>query len=194
MKKLGLFVAGALGIAYHNNEIYKREKETFDRINFCLNNKEKLSGVYLLQRQSFPNEFYNIVAWLSPYHQSLKIVNKDNVSRQVGISITDDDQLFYKKAEFVLHVGGRYDDINDLDFAIPIECWYDYKAKYGHYPNIDVEKLNKLTITRSEPNPDNLPIHQVIFGLPKRDLNGDFVFTTCRSEVMHMVRSAEIDK
>jgi hypothetical protein len=214
MRKFNLLATGLLSVTaftYHCNEIYKREKEIFDRVNFCLENKEKLSGVYLMQRQPLPqkNVILNAITWLLPYHQSLKIVDKEDLtkSRQIGLSIVDVDdndlsnlplykRLLHKhlSSEFVLHVGGFYDEVNGLDFSIPIECWYDYKAKFGHYPSINVNELNKLTITKSELGSDNdLQVHQAIFGLPKVDSSGSFVFTTCRSEVMSLVRKAELN-
>lgn len=72
------------------------------------------------------------------------------------------------------------------------ECWIDYKQKYGHYPeNIDIELLNKLTITRLE---NSKAVETITFGKPKFDLNGDFVITTCRSEIMRVIRMSERNK
>jgi hypothetical protein len=199
MKKL-LSLAGVVGFGtttvYYFHEKHKYDKDMFDQINLLLSSDKKLSGVYLMQRQPFG--LSQFITSLLPYHQSIKIVNEDGSIRHVGLAKVD-GTLFAPICEFVLHKGGRYETLNKRELCIPIEAWVDYKRKFGHFPSdIDVNLLNEITMTRSEVlgagvNQQRLNnLYKVQFGLPSRDLNGDFILTTCRSAVMNAVRTEEV--
>jgi hypothetical protein len=176
------------GFNGYNKHMYDRE--VYARMNFLLQNKTKLSGVYLQQRHPFGSLWY--LQWLLPYHQSLKIVNEDGTFRQVGLGRTH-NETFNFQSEFILHKGGNYDKLAELEMSIPIEAWLDYKKKYGHYPeNINVNILNQKTLTREEAGPD-VPIFTVIFGTPGRDLSDKFIFNTCRSAAMNKIRETELE-
>lgn len=109
-----------------------------------------------------------MLTWLN---QSLKIRLADGTVRHIGLAKSKIDKMI--NSEFTSHDTEEYKYLND-------------------YPeNIDIELLNKLTITRLE---DSKAVETITFGKPKFDLNGDFVITTCRSEIMRVIRMSERNK
>lgn len=194
LNKRLLYVLSGTGISalyFYQNHMY--EKELFTRMNYLLQNNMKLSGVYLQQRQPFSYLWF--IRWVLPYHQSLKIVQKDGSVRHVGLGRNSKHNSFFDlKTEFILHKGEDYNKLNEYEISFPIECWVDYKRKYDHFPeNINVDQLNKITMTREEATKEELVyIYKTIFGKPTRDNNGDFVITSCRSAVMYAIRGEEL--
>ncbi len=160
-------------------------------MNYLLQNNKSLSGVYLQQRQPFSSLWF--IRWVLPYHQSLKIVQTDKSIRHVGLGRTSEHHgLFDLETEFILHKGGEYNKLNEYEISFPIECWVDYKRKYGHFPeNINVDELNKITITRDETT-NFSDIYKTMLGKPSRDNNGDFILTSYRSAVMYAIREEEL--
>lgn len=185
-----LTVIGATGLfAFYCHRKHLYEQELFDRYNYLIQNKVDISGVFLQQRLPF-GKFW--LQWALPYHQSLKINQKDGSVRLVGLG-RPNGTMFDKNAEFVLHKGNKYAILNELDSSIPIECWVDYKREYGHYPeNIDVEQLNKITMTREEASEDNLNnLYKTKVGEIAWDSKNRPFVTSCRSSVMDAIRSEE---
>jgi len=184
-------ITSATALYFYNKHMY--EKELFTQMNYLLRNEIKLSGVYLQQRQPFGFLWY--VQWILPYHQSLKIINKDGNIRQVGLGKNSNNKEFFnRESEFVLHKGDKYDKLNDYEISIPIECWVDYKRKFGQFPkNVNVELLNKITMTREEANDDSVNnIYKTTCGNITRDINDDVVIISCRSAVMDVIRLEEL--
>lgn len=175
----------------YNEHMYK--KELFSQMNYLLQNKVELSGVYLQQRQPFGFLWY--IQWLLPYHQSLKIIHKDGTVRHVGLGKHKNNNDFLNmESEFILHKGGNYETLNNYETSIPIECWVEYKWKFGKFPeNINVAKLNEITMTREETT-NETELYKVQFGKPSRDLNNDFVITSCRSAVTYAIRTEELSR
>lgn len=193
IKKLlgGIGGTGLVVSYFYNKHMY--DKELFDRINYLLQNNIKTSGVYLQQRQPFGFLWY--VQWLLPYHQSLKILQPDGKFRHVGLGGSKERKGFFDMtSEFVLHKGGNYETLGHFESSIPIECWVDYKRKFGHFPeNINVDTLNKLTVTREEAT-DNTQIYTVTYGKFSKDLNGDPIVVSCRSVIVDVVRKEELSR
>lgn len=187
-KIIGVVCGLGLSATYcYKKHLY--EKELFNQYNYLLQNNVKLSGVYLQQRQAFGFLWY--VHWLLPYHQSLKIVQKDGTIRHVGLGKSNNDPLD-RHSEFTLHEGKHYEGLSDSELSIPIECWVDYKRKYGNFPsNINIESLNKITTTEKEKSEGD-SVYKIKFGQPHRDQNGDFMMASCRSAVMHAIREEEL--
>lgn len=188
-----LYIVSSLGIAAtycYRKHMY--EKALFTRMNYLLQNNTKLSGVYLQQRQPFG--FLWFIQWLLPYHQSLKIIQKDGNIRHVGLGRSPVHKSFFDfTSEFILHKGGSYDKLNKYEISFPVEAWVDYKKKYGHFPeNINVNELNKITMTREEAIEDSSRIYKTTCGKPITDENGDFVITSCRSAVMYAIHEEEL--
>ena len=177
-----------LAMAYIYDK-HNYEKELFNQFNYLLQNETKLSGVYLQQRQ--PWNFFWYITWALPYHQSLKIVQKDGTIRHVGLGRTDSN-IFSRETGFVLHEGEKYIKLNGQETSIPIECWVDYKRKFGHFPsNINIEELNKITLTKKEAG-SNDSVYRETFGRLTKDLNNDIIFVSCRSSVMYAIREEEL--
>lgn len=187
-KTVGLLcVAGTTSLYLYNKHFY--EMELLNQYNYLLQNEVKLSGVFLQQRQPFGSLWF--VNWLLPYHQSLKIVQKDGTIRHVGLGRTDDER-FSRETGFVLHEGEKYDKLSSYETSMPIECWVEYKRKFGHFPsNIDIDILNNITLTKKEALPTD-KIYRETFGRLARDHNGEPVIVTCRSSVMYAIREEEL--
>ena len=186
-----IVITSTTALYFYNKHMY--EKELFAQMNYLLHNEIKLSGVYLQQRQPFGFLWY--VQWILPYHQSLKIIDKDGNIRQVGLGKNSNNKEFFnRESEFVLHKGDKYDKLNDYEISIPIECWVDYKRKFGQFPkNVNVELLNKITMTREEANDDSVNnIYKTTCGNITRDINDDVVIISCRSAVMDVIRLEEL--
>lgn len=186
-----IVITSTTALYFYNKHMY--EKELFAQMNYLLHNEIKLSGVYLQQRQPFGFLWY--VQWILPYHQSLKIIGKDGNIRQVGLGKNSNNKEFFnRESEFVLHKGDKYDKLNDYEISIPIECWVDYKRKFGQFPkNVNVELLNKITMTREEANDDSVNnIYKTTCGNITRDINDDVVIISCRSAVMDVIRLEEL--
>jgi hypothetical protein len=187
-KLIGAFTATGIFAFYcHKKHLY--EKELFDRYNYLIENKVDLSGVFLRQRLPF-GKFW--LQWVLPYHQSLEIVQKDGSVRHTGLG-RPHGGMFDKAAEWVLHKGSNYTILNALDSKIPVEVWVDYKREFGHYPeNIDVERLNEITMTREEASKNGSDnFHTTEIGKIMWDLKGRPYVTSCRSAVMDAIRSEE---
>jgi hypothetical protein len=186
-KTVGLVcTAGTASVYLYNKHTY--EQELFNRYNGLLENKEPLSGVYLQQRQPFG--FHSYFAWLLPYHQSLKITQRDGTVRHVGLGKNRSSQ-FSMESEFVFHEGSKYDSLKQFEVSMPIECWVDFKRKFGHYPsNIDIEILNEITKTRKEAL-EGEEIYHVVFGKITKDMSGEIVINSCRSAVMYAIKEEE---
>ena len=183
-----IVITSTTALYFYNKHMY--EKELFAQMNYLLHNEIKLSGVYLQQRQPFGFLWY--VQWILPYHQSLKIIDKDGNIRQVGLGKNSNNKEFFnRESEFVLHKGDKYDKLNDYEISIPIECWVDYKRKFGQFPkNVNVELLNKITMTREEANDDSVNnIYKTTCGNITRDINDDVVII---SAVMDVIRLEEL--
>lgn len=189
----GTCITGTAILYCYQKHMY--EKELFTRMNYLLQNKIPLSGVYLQQRQPFGSIWF--IHWIMPYHQSLKIMQKDGSIRHVGLGRNPEHKHFYDlSSEFILHKGVEYNRLSEYEISFPIECWVDYKRKYGKFPeNIDINKLNEITMTREEATSKDLPnIYKTIFSKPTKDDNNDFVFTSCRSAVMYAIRKEELNR
>lgn len=189
------FVTGFSCFSYYSYKKHLYEKEMFDQYNYLSSNNIKLSGVRVQQRRPFGNSFYlKPFQWSMPFHWSLKIFLPDDAVRHVGIAKAFRGvKGFSLESEFVLHVGGNYDGyLNDLESSFPIEVWVDYKRKFGEFPmHVDVEHLVKLTKTRTEATPEEVPqLYTITFGKPGYDAAGNFRFATCRSAVMDVTHSA----
>jgi hypothetical protein len=190
---IGIIGVGTISTYFYRKHMY--EKELFDRMNYLLQNNIKLSGVYLQQRKPFGNcLFLGYFFWSSPYyHLSLKI-SPDGNPRHVGLGKVSSD-FFNLDAEFVLHKGEKYENLNQLESSIPIEAWVKYKRKYGHFPNnINVKVLNEITLTRQEAEAAGMStdhLYKTTFGQISRDDNGDLVISTCISAVIDVIREEE---
>lgn len=199
-KGLSFFAAGVLsvvGVAYacahYTNELQiKREKSL--RSNAMRNGEDpsKISspvykpGAYIASRPPFNPG--NPLFVLFPEHQSLVIITADGKRRQVGLG--NSKKRFW--SELVLHVGGRYEELNEQDILTPIELWEEYRRKYGHFPdNVDLDKLNELTMTRGEaeqiPEFDMDTLLTVLYGMPKIDIDGTALSCTCRSTIRDLI-------
>lgn len=213
-KSIGLgfttvFKAGliGLGIVAISSYLYKKhmyEKERLDQYNKLLKNGTKLSGVYIQQRQAFPILWY--IQWLLPYHQSLKIEGIDGSIRHVGLgSVPAKKSIFDFTSEFVSHRTKKYFGLELTEISVPIECWVDYKLKFGHFPsNVDVEKLKEITMTREEAlaiasekglDQDDFVkkhIYKTTFGSIMFGIYGKWVMSTCNYALLHAVRTEEL--
>ena len=194
LKNLALVIAVIGTTTSYFYKKHQYDKELMDRMNYVMieisQGKRELSGVYLQQRQPF--SFLWCVQWLLPYHQSLKIIQKDGTIRNVVLSRNPNPKSFADlTSEFVLHEGEKYDGLNQSEMSYPIECWVDYYRKYDHYPeNIDIQLLKEITITRSETT-DLSKLFQTTFGFPLIDDTGHWRFQSCRSAVMDALRTHE---
>jgi hypothetical protein len=113
----------------------------------------------------------------------------NNANRNVGIGIKKSDN-FTLTSEFILHEGVSYDKLKDVTITYPIECWPEYYNKFGNYPkNINVAKLNELTLTRQElaDDQDDTNLYKITFGKPGFDKKGNFIFNSCRSSLLDVV-------
>lgn len=194
-KRLGYIGGGVILFSGYCYQKHMYEKEMFMRMNYLLQNKVKLSGVYLQQRQPFG--FLWFIQWLLPYHQSLKIIQEDGSIRHIGLGKSVLSKgIFDLISEFVLHEGEKYERLEKYEKSFPIECWVDYMRKFGHYPEIDINKLNEITMTRKEAKNDEelSQIYITKYGKPARDDNGNFIITTCRSAVMWAIYHADKNK
>lgn len=196
-------------IKLHQKNQHQYHKELINRIHEVYSSDKPTSGIYLHIRPPFPQ--LGSFSYLLPYHWSLSIVpnhNKpmpihypntnaeNNVKhRHVGLQRSPNQGIFGRKAVFGSHLDDRYQIANTSEYIIPIECWIEYKTKYGHYPGdentISQELLNEFTITHDElkSNTDNL--REFDFG---KYINGEFV--TCRSvtlEAIHYASHPKID-
>lgn len=187
-KTVGCVVLAGMASAYlYNKHLY--EKELFNQFNHLLQNETKLSGVYLQQRQPFGFLWY--FNFLLPYHQSLKIIQKDGTVRHVGLGKTDGD-YFSRETGFVLHEGEKYDNLSNYEISIPIECWVEYQRKFGHFPNgTEIKELNKITITQKEALIGE-SVYKETFGRLTKDHNNDIILVSCRSAVMYAIREEEM--
>ena len=196
-KKTGL---AGIGIATLSSYSYKKhmyEKEMIDQYNYLLTNNVKLSGAYIQQRQAFPALWY--IQWLIPYHQSLKICNPDGTVRQVGLGRSPTAKSFFDfTSEFVSHLTKKYLGLEVCEKSVPIECWVDFKQKFGHFPsNVNLESLKQLTMTREEAiekkiDPSN--IYTTTFGSLKLGIYGKWVSVTCNYALLCMVREEELKR
>uniref|UniRef100_A0A6C0C7F1 Uncharacterized protein n=1 Tax=viral metagenome TaxID=1070528 RepID=A0A6C0C7F1_9ZZZZ len=161
--------------AYYFSEKHKQEKEYNDRINYLLTNKVELSGVYLQERPPF-SKLWGI-HWLLPRHQSLKFVFSDGVV-QYGLG-KENDSFFDRSVKFVCHTGEKYIYLNKKEISIPLEAYRGYYDKYGHYPDVDVDKLFNLVTSEKYDKKffDSIP--------------GEFNIVTCRSALMDFVHRAD---
>lgn len=189
---VGVVTLGVTSTYFYKQHLY--EKELFDRMNYLLQHPEELSGVYIQLRRPnilFPRYFQSIL----PHHQSLKMILDDGTFRQVGLgkSNSDSNSNSWLESEFVLHKGDKYELLNQIEISLPIECWVDYKRKFGHWPkDINIMTLIEITKTREEAKVDDVNnLYRATFGKMARDDNGDFIFTSCRSAAMYAIREEE---
>ena len=182
-------LTGGASFYFYNKHEY--EKELYERMLYIIENNVPLSGVYLQQRQPFG--FLGYIQWLVPYHQSLKIVNKNtNTTRHVGLG-----GISGLHSEFVLHDKQKYDYLNRFETSIPIECWVDYKRKVGHFPeNINIDQINRLTMTseENENNKTEVPVYKTTFGSIIQDIDGTYTLSTCKSAVLWAVHQEDLDR
>lgn len=192
---------------YHKKQ-HLYHKELINRLNEVHTSGKPLSGVYLHVRPPFPQ--LGSLSYLLPYHWSLSIreqsltnqedlitSNYDNLRkyRHVGLQRAPNQGFFGRVAIFGSHLDDKYNHVNATEYIIPIECWIEYKQKYGHYPgdegSISQELLNEFTITLDEikSNQENTNVREYIFG---QYINHDFV--TCRSVTLEAIRYASIHK
>ncbi len=193
-KKVALATGGATVLSYYFYKKHLYEKELYDRMNHIMTHKIPLSGVRLQQRGAFPS--FGPVTWLFPwYHQSLLFLDPDNgkVIRHVGLGQNAEASGFFDlRSEFVSHRGKVYKYLNRFEKSFPIECWVDYKHKYGHYPeNIDVQVLTELTRTRKDPE-SNSSFYQTWYLKPIKDIDGNWTVSSCQSAVWFVIRKEEL--
>ena len=181
---IGFFSATFLTSSYFYDK-HQYEKELYGRMVYLMENNVELSGVYLQQRQAFGMIGY--FQWLIPYHQSLKIVDKETGQvRHVGLG-----GVGGLNSEFVLHDKEKYAYVNSCESSIPIECNVDYFRKTGHFPeNVNANELNKITIT-SEENKENLPQYKTIFGSIINGIDGQKTVSTCNSAILWALSEEE---
>jgi hypothetical protein len=190
------FTLSMLGaVNYYMYTQHVRKQKIMNRMNYLLTNKIPLSGVYLQNRPPFKIWF---LRWFLPYHQSLKIVDFDThqIVRYVGLgSFPYKNSVFERTAVFVHHTGEKYENLNNLDISIPIECWIDYEDKFGHFPeNINTQKLTEITKTFDEKK-SNEPIYTTNFlSYYKNKTLGFSYFSTCQSAVMWAIRTEELER
>lgn len=78
-----------------------------------MKNNDKLSGVYLQQRQPFGK--LKMLTWLLPYHQSLKIRLADGTVRHIGLAKSKIDKMI--NSEFTSHDTEEYKYLNEYEFS-----------------------------------------------------------------------------
>lgn len=200
IKKMISITAGLFAASTYSYNRHMLDKEQTDRYNHLIDKISKgeiiLSNVWVQQRQPFP--IFAYFQWLLPYHQSLKILNKDGTVRHVGLGASIVKKSFLDRtSEFVSHQTKKYFGLELYEKSIPIEAWVPYKQKFGHYPsNIDVDKLKEITMTREESlmnglNPkDN--IYSTKFGSLIFGIYGKWVTVTCNYALLEAVRKEEL--
>lgn len=193
-KKVTLATGGTAGLAYYFYDKHMYQKELYDRMIYVMTHKVPLSGVRLQQRGAFPA--FGPFTWVFPfYHQSLQFVDPetDTVIRQVGLGKNKNAHKWWDlRSEFVSHRNKVYKYLNRFETSIPIECWVDYKRRYGHYPeNIDVKVLTELTRTRDE-SKSELPFYETVYLAPIKTLDDTWTLSSCQSAVWHVIRKEEL--
>jgi len=190
-------------IHYEKQHLY--HKTLINRLNEVYTSEKSLSGVYLHIRPPFPQ--LGSLSYILPYHWSLSIKNIENSNipnnnltkyRHVGLQRAPNQGMFGRIAVFGSHHDDKYKHVNATEYIIPIECWIEYKQKYGHYPgdesSISQELLNEFTITLDEIKSNNIILtgyntREYIFG---KYINNEFV--TCRSVTLEAIRYASTHK
>lgn len=194
-KRIRRIVGGSMITSFYFYKKHLYEKEMLDQYKYLLENNIKISNVYIQQRQAFPLLWY--IQWLIPYHQSIKIVKPDGTIRHIGLAKSPHPKNFWDfTSEFVSHLTPAYAKLNTHEQSIPVECCVDFKRAFGHFPtDLDLEKLDQITMTRAEAkdlklDPDKV-IYKTIFGSVFKGLHGRWVMSTCQYAVMQAIRKAE---
>lgn len=192
-------------IKLYREKQHQYHKELINRIHEVYSSEKPTSGIYLHIRPPFPQ--LGSLSYLLPYHWSISIIPNHNKPiltnhhyshtnanyRHVGLQRAPNQGMFGRKAVFGSHHHDRYQNANKSEYIIPIECWIEYKQKYGHYPGdkgtISQELLNEFTITYDETTPNSQNVREYIFG---QFINNEFV--TCRSVTLEAIHYASLPK